>query len=238
MKLILKPPVTPLVYNQRFGGNPDTYKQFGLAGHNGDDLMTYHGQPVYASHDGLAFYEIDGNQGHGVVIRSNDKYEYKGTEVFFKTIYWHLCDSTKEPKFKSPIEDKPKQVRAGDLIGYADNTGFSTGDHLHYGLKPCTSTEPYNTWYNFEQNNGYLGAIDPEPFFEGKYQFTKNLGFGSVGSDVLQLQLRLVQSGFASYSPTGFFGMKTKESVRLYQRSKGIEQTGFVGSITRSSLNK
>lgn len=181
MKLSLFCPVKPKSVNQGFGLNPVYYKKFGLNGHNGLDLKSYHGQPVYAAHDGNAFWEIDKNQGEGVVLRTSKLYDYDSpqySEVYYKTIYWHLCDGVKEPHFASPVwlefskTNAGVPVKAGDLIGYADNTGFpyeSSGDHLHFGLKPQLPNEPNEDWYNVQQNNGYLGAIDPTPYFNGLF---------------------------------------------------------------------
>lgn len=179
-------PAKPYNVNQPFGVDKATYSQFGLNGHNGVDLRASHGQPIYASHDGLAFYEVDSSQGHGVVVISDKPYDYNGTLAFFKTIYWHFCDPTKEPKFASPIyktiganSGRNLSVKAGDLLGYANSTGFSNGDHLHLGLKPIIAgKEPTSgdapdvnigAWQNVEQNNGFLGAIDPTPYFNGSY---------------------------------------------------------------------
>lgn len=174
MKLSLSNPVTPFVLNQSFGGNYATYKQFGIQGHNGVDLQAYHGQPVYASHDGTVILEVDENQGHGVVLISDEMYDYKASQAYFKSIYWHFPDPLKEPKYQYPVKDG-QHVKRGDLIGYADSTGFSTGDHLHFGLKPITVVttasgfrDIYNT-SNIEQNNGYQGAIDPMPYFNSSY---------------------------------------------------------------------
>lgn len=177
----MKYPVTPFYVNQEFGEDPKTYSQFGIKGHNGLDLRASHGQPVYAAHDGTAYYEEDSSQGHGVVVVSNDKFDYKGKQVNFKTIYWHFCDPAKEPKLASPIYRKTGintgtgvQVKQGDLLGYANNTGFSSGDHLHFGLKPVVPGSQYSDdavdvnigdWINVEQKNGYKGAIDPTPYF-------------------------------------------------------------------------
>lgn len=169
--------------SQGFGDSPAMYadpKYGGIKGHNGVDFGTNHGWPIYAAHDGMAYYEYDGNQGEGVVIRTNKPFEYNGEQVYFKTIYWHLCNAVNEPEFTSPIYKKvgykPGQsgisnvgtpVETGDIIGYADNTGASTGDHLHWGLKPQAQNEENGAWYNWEQQNGYLGAIDPMPYCNG-----------------------------------------------------------------------
>jgi len=169
-------PVEPLGINQPFGVNPATYAQFNIKGHNGIDFRAVHGQPVRAAHDGMAYWEVDDNQGCGVVIRSDKTYDYNGEQTHFKTIYWHLCASNMEPAFVSPVfmfgrdhHGAPLPVKTGDIIGFADNTGFSTGDHLHFGLKPQAMNEDNGVWYNTEQNNGFAGAIDPQPFFNGHY---------------------------------------------------------------------
>jgi len=175
MKLQLTYPTSPFIINQDFGDRRmiKYYEDNGIQflGHNGLDLMAKHGQPIYASHDGEAYYEIDTKQGHGVVIRTFEKYEYEDTEFYYKTIYWHLIDTTKDttyPKIVEDYTDKTKpglKVKKGDIIGYADSTGLSTGDHLHFGLKPVANMN--GAYFNVLDNNGYYGAIDPKPYFIG-----------------------------------------------------------------------
>ncbi len=191
MKFKIAYPVRPVKIIQHFGENPQFYsdpKYGAIKGHNGTDLQASHGQPIYASHDGMAYYEYDGAQGEGVVLHTNDKFDYGTEQMYFKTIYWHMCDPIKEPKYASPIWKavgyKPDQtgvsqigiaVKRGDLLGYADNTGASTGDHLHFGLKPVAINESNGAWLNFEQNNGYGGAIDAEPYFDGTFAYDPSL---------------------------------------------------------------
>jgi hypothetical protein len=133
--------------SQKFGENPAMYAPLGLIGHNGLDWPTSTGTEVYASHDGLLEYTEDSiiisgfNRGRGVTV----------TNTECKTVYWHLMDSI------VPLNGT-KQVSTGDLIGHADNTGFSTGPHLHYGLKLLENGNVLN------RNNGYDGAVDPTPY--------------------------------------------------------------------------
>lgn len=176
-------PVNPFVVTQPFGINREYYRTHGIniLGHNGHDLQAYHGQPVYAAHDGIAYYEIDASQGEGVVIRTTDTFDYKGQSVFFKSLYWHMIDTLKEPKYKQiiPRSGAPVSVKRGDLIGFADNTGFSTGDHVHFAIKPIVygqqpdygdgSDIGIGNFINLEPNNGYLGAIDATPYWAGYY---------------------------------------------------------------------
>jgi len=164
MKLELHYPVRPALVNQYFGKKDQKYTVLNMTGHNGIDFRAKHGQPVYASHDGFASFQIDDHGGHGVVVITDKDYEGQ----FYKTLYWHLVDGLKEPIFKSPIQDKTgfTKVKQGEIIGYADNTGYSTGSHLHFGLKPVAKGEDWGTWYNTAQSNGYNGAIDPLPFMK------------------------------------------------------------------------
>ena len=171
MKLRLSYPVAPKI-NQLFGNSDAKYTNMALGGHNGIDFYATNGTPVYATHDGFASYQVDDSGGHGVVIITDKEYEdLDGNLSYWKSISWHLCDPLKQPQFKSPIADKTGFVKVenGDLIGYADNTGFSTGSHLHYGLKPVKKGENNWVWYNTEQENGYKGAVNPMPYFDKSY---------------------------------------------------------------------
>lgn len=154
-------PVKPVKINQYFGGNGQWYQNNGvnIIGHNGWDFNATNGQPVRAAHDGEVVYTgCDNREGYGVVIRTTEPFLYNGQEVYFKSIYWHLLKD---------IPAKLGKVKCGDIIGYADNTGLSAGTHLHFGLKPQAQGENNWTWYNTEQDNGYLGSINPAPYWSG-----------------------------------------------------------------------
>ncbi len=260
MKLSLDFPITPCLISQPWGVNGDYYQANGIniKGHNGLDLHAYHGQPVYASHDGTAYYEIDLNQGHGVVIMTNEMYDYEDKQTYFKSLYWHFCDSTKEPQYKSPIEGhsiegKGLPVKRGDLIGYADSTGLSTGDHVHWGLKPVLFGESAGAWYNTEPNNGYMGAIDPTPYLSGKFanqnnfKFLNNMSMGDENEDVRQLQLKLQRLGYFPIKQvaTGFFGQITRDAVFEFQKkyvylnwfNRYISKGLYCYELTRNALN-
>lgn len=157
-------PVRPAKINQAFGNLNPFYKENGIdiIGHNGIDFFAPEGAPIYATHNGICYPGIDSKGGNGVEIRTEEEYDYQEQKVRFKTIYWHLQKA-------DAVVKTGQKVEAGDLIGYADNTGLSTGPHLHFGLKPQVWDKENWIWLNPEQNNGYLGAISPEPFFNAYY---------------------------------------------------------------------
>lgn len=157
------------VRNQGFGENPDYYSkfhdQFGnpLKGHDGIDFRAPHGTPVYAALDGMIHFERDSHGGEGMSIHATQLFDnIKGYPI---AMNWHLIGDTEPDKYPSPIptDGKSYPIRAGELIGYADNTGApyeSSGDHLHFGLF-CVD-EHENT---LDMGNGFNGRIDPSPFF-------------------------------------------------------------------------
>ncbi len=160
-------PVKPQRLNQGFGENPDYYAKFGLKGHDGLDIWASHGNPVRAAHDGNIRFWRDSHGGEGMYI----------TAPGFQTVYWHLIGDT-DTKYPSPIptDNIWRPVKAGDLIGYANNTGApyeSTGDHLHFGM---ILLDAHGAILN--QDNGYSGRVDPTPYFTGTYaqDVTKLIG--------------------------------------------------------------
>lgn len=227
MKPSLYSPVKPYKVNQPFGVNWNpVYKQQGLLGHNGEDLQAYHGQPIYASHDGVCEPEIDDHGGNGVVLISND-----GT---FKTIYWHMIED-------DAVVHAGDKVKAGDLIGYADNTGQSTGDHCHWGL--C--------FFPQDNTNGYGGFTDPQPYFNGlyaqdinnppipvpKFQFTRTLKLGMWNADCKVLQTLLNAQNCPVGVADGIFGNKTLSGVKAFQTAHNLVSDGIVGIKTYTILN-
>jgi len=232
MTLKLKYPINPFFVNYVFGRVTDLYTAQGLKGHNGIDLQAYRGQPIYASHDGICYPEVDNAGGNGVVIRSLTPYELLGGVFYIKTIYWHLLKD-------NAVVQTGQQVKTGELIGYADNTGVSTGDHLHFGLKTVAQNETDFTWYNTRQTNGYFGAIDPMPYFDTtplKYIFKKVLRKGMWNSDVKELQKFLNTQGY-KLALDGIFGDKTFIAVKDFQLKNKLVSDGIVGALTNAKIN-
>jgi len=146
MAIKLRLPLKNIEVNQPFGKNYlDFYQQWGLKGHNGTDLRAFNGFNCYSSTEGIV--TVSGKQSDGgIEVEVWDKTQG------VKTIYYHLKDT---------VVNVGQSVHAGELIGHCDNTGkYTTGDHLHFGLKQVNSIG--NT---MNYDNGYNGAIDPSPYF-------------------------------------------------------------------------
>ncbi len=137
-------PVDRHTVNQFFGENPDFYRPFGLAGHEGLDLFAPMSASVYAAADGEV-YRVDHPPDHPYGLQIRIKHEVGGK--IYRTIYAHLAAAN---------VSVGQQVKAGQLIGQADNTGNSFGSHLHLTLKIDGAQMP-----------GYPpGIVDPWPFFK------------------------------------------------------------------------
>lgn len=161
MKFLYQP-VSPWHINQRFGENsaceatdgsrqvitcdgtkpPKGYVSlYGPEGHKGMDVRAGHGQAVYCAADGVVDF-IDTQERSGLDVRVVTEVD----GVRYRHIYEHLLGYN----FKVGEE-----IKKGQVIGWADNTGYSSGDHLHFQLEK---------WVEKKKGEGEWVAIDPEPF--------------------------------------------------------------------------
>lgn len=153
-------------------------------GHNGLDIRAKRWQPVYACHSGIVTEvqtEVERGLGVGIVTDKQYYCTETGNKQHFKTRYWH---------FIALDVHLGEKIQVGDLIGYADSTGFSSGDHLHLELKPVTIIDYENgvpVYNNSLPHNGFLGAIDPLPYMEPTYA----LKFGGLVRQVAELAARV-----------------------------------------------
>ncbi len=125
---------------QLFGKNPQNYAQFGLKGHEGIDYGMPNGTPVLAAYEGIVG-EAGNQRQYGNYV--------KVLHAWGETVYAHL------EKFSVGEGDR---VKAGDIIGHSDNTGNSTGSHLHFGIR----INPYS------RSDGWAGFSDPLPYLNGQ----------------------------------------------------------------------
>lgn len=133
---------------QGFDCNPwmkEFYANVGMTNHGGYDWGATTGQVVWYDCDVPGFVlntETDCYGGLGINIITENE------DGVFKHRFWHLKD------FLVKAGDK---VEMGDAIGLADNTGMSTGTHLHRDIKEM---ENMGGWYKIKYpDNGTFGTI-------------------------------------------------------------------------------
>lgn len=143
---------------QIYKGDNVYKKLFGYDGHNGTDIVAPKYTPVYAAHSG---YIIEANSGSGFGVRTSLYFEADGFE--WVLVHGHLDNYIPLPKIPWDYKYRGKYVAQGDKIGEVDSTGFSTGNHLHWGLYQ------YKNGVKLNINNGYSGAIDPWQFVKEHY---------------------------------------------------------------------
>lgn len=94
-------------------------ESFRSHGHSGIDFAMEKGEPIRSIKNGIVELHDYGNFNAGKTVLV--KWEDGKT-----AIYGHLNDFAVK---------NGQHVNAGDLLGHAGSTGFSTGNHLHFGLK-------------------------------------------------------------------------------------------------------
>jgi murein DD-endopeptidase MepM/ murein hydrolase activator NlpD len=127
--------------SQLFGKNPSMYKQFGWKGHNGIDFDCPTGTKLLSGVDGVVTTAYNNIGGWGYHIYIWDKVQK------IMTIHAHL------KSLNVKVGDK---VKSGQLIGLSNNTGNSTGPHLHFGIYKVDGNGN-----KINMSNGYGGAINP-----------------------------------------------------------------------------
>ncbi len=130
-------------YNQFYGENQELYATSSnlVGGHNGVDLRVDKSapetSPIYAALDGTVTQVAFDTTGYGHHLRMRC-YGPAGEEL--ELIYAHLTH----------IDVAVGTVAGrGDVLGWAGSTGFSTGPHLHFGLRVRGVRLPViNDWIN------------------------------------------------------------------------------------------
>jgi len=136
-----------LLLNNGPGGK--SYADIGLKkGHNGWDLSCQTGTDVFAPMAGsLVFTDMGTGYGRDVRIRSR--------ELGLEIVLGHL---------DSLVGANLREVAAGELVAISDNTGFSTGPHLHFGVRRIRWLASGAGPIVVDHDNGFFGYVDPTPF--------------------------------------------------------------------------
>jgi len=132
------------IITQNYGETAYSTRFYKGKPHNGTDIGAPLGTKVYAAADGrIARVDYNGwyyQYGRYILIDHGNN---------ITTLYAHLS--------KSAVSSG-QDVKKGQLIGYVGNTGFSTGNHLHFGAYAT----PSGGWREVvSRENGGLVSIPP-----------------------------------------------------------------------------
>jgi murein DD-endopeptidase MepM/ murein hydrolase activator NlpD len=113
--------------------------------HNGIDIGADVGDPVRTAGDGIV-----------KALGNNGKYAYgKWIAIDHQngliTLYAH---------FSGYAVKAGQTVKAGQIIGYAGNTGFSTGPHLHFTVYAATTFSTEQKWYGLLPLGGSINPMN------------------------------------------------------------------------------
>lgn len=115
-------------------------------GHNGIDFGGPVGTHIYAACRGIARV-TKSSKGYGNHIKVFTELE----NTVLESVYGH---------FSEIFVTDGTHVEAGEFLGRMGSTGFSTGPHLHFGIR---YRRPDDTVIDYD--NGTKGYIDPAPYF-------------------------------------------------------------------------
>lgn len=153
------PVAPPKVITQWYGVNPQFYP--GQKGHEGLDIRAVNGTPVSAMADGFV-YRVEDDAGSGPYGKQV-RVLHDHPDGPFKSIYAHFLNSE---------VDEGDAVQAGQVLGLADNTGNSSGAHLHITLK---KEGDGSEWL------GMGDIVNPVPYMPDLYPFTRIEGYSGQG---------------------------------------------------------
>ena len=162
-------PIEPFELTQGFGGNPEAYARFGLKGHNGWDLKTKFPDTPQGFRNIFSSWK---SKFYGQGNEGND-----GFGLYFETII-HLYNAYKLTYAHCKSIEQFDNKSEGESMAISDNTGNSTGSHLHLTVKRGQLSNGKFVSENY--NNGYFGAINPQIFFDELRKYKKEKGADSV----------------------------------------------------------
>jgi murein DD-endopeptidase MepM/ murein hydrolase activator NlpD len=136
---------------QMFGQNLADYSQFGWLGHNGIDFPAPTGTKIYAPISSWISEQTAKTSGYGMRITMRVEVDGK----FYRITLGHMNKFATNEDFAYDWNNKSRPVRAGQVVGFVDTTGFATGPHLHMSIQEMTAGGGV-----INAGNGYGGSFD------------------------------------------------------------------------------
>ncbi|MFA6811744.1 MAG: M23 family metallopeptidase [Bacteroidaceae bacterium] len=219
-----RPMNIPLYLSGNFGELRSTHFHGGLDFKTGGSI----GKPVYALSEGYIWRaRVINGSGYVLDIRYNNGYSttYRHLSRFIQPIAQRIEDiQYKEENWEVEFEPKPNEypVKAGQLVAWSGNTGYSFGPHLHVDF--------------FDTKSG--DYLDPLPFLK-RYIIDKRAPqvqgiafFPQQGQGVVDgsEKVRFVRPRAASVYAWGLIGV----GLKAYDYMNGVYNKYGVKSVALS----
>lgn len=154
-KGVLRWPLDNVFITQQFGKSSSAKRLYASGTHDGVDFRASIGTPVKAALSGVV---LEVNQG-AVANCQYGKWILVKHANGLSTLYAHLSDIAVQ---------KGQTVTTHQIIGYAGNTGYSTGPHLHFtvyvsealNFRPYTCKSGRSTMIPIANPSAYLNPLD------------------------------------------------------------------------------
>ena len=201
------------IITQAFGENPQVYNKFGLPGHEGIDFQAPNGSELYSGADGfVSDVRLDGNSNPMQKPYGNQvRIQHEGG---YTSIYAHM---------QEVVVTRGQFVKAGQLIGLADNTGHSAGAHLHFALKKQGATARGETKYPHD-------LIDPTPFLDPFSAGRKPTQPEPPAQPSMKVQVDSAEVGYLNIRDAPHVGGGLVEKVNHRTILGALEETAIVQS--------
>lgn len=151
-------PVKPWVVTQAWGIYNPAYLQFGFSRHNGTDVLEGKDRFCYCPIKNMRVYDTGYNDSTGNRVKANSEDIYlfpDGKEARINLIAMHA------EKVLCNVGDL---LQVGDKMMITDNTGFSTGSHLH-----IMGRRVHPTTFAFLDQNEADNSFDLAAYANGFY---------------------------------------------------------------------
>lgn len=204
--------------NQTFGANPDKYSGYDLEGHNGIDFGTPLNTEIKAVCDATVRYAGYDPDGYGNYIRLDHHIDNN----HFQTLHAHSD--------QLPFFVKGDVVKEGVIIMLSGNTGYSSGPHLHFGLREIDANGNV-----LNEDNGYMGYIDPQPWFDA-YKTTSSIPSWAYPSVEWAVNNNILDSYESAKTPVELNAYKYTLILMIYRYYLNIDNgTQFIGTLLSGS---
>lgn len=149
-----------------------------------------------------------------------------------------LCEKVSAPR-RGYWVFRIKDGRASHIGYLISDTEIVHAKGRAYGVVREAYDPKY--WHEIGKPKIFTFEPEPDPPEPGQYVFTRQLKYGCVGQDVIELKKLLIAHGFdegitVDTKSSVRFGSSTKKNVKKYQRSVKIKADGIAGPVTITSL--